>query len=155
MNLKKRSHLAALFLSLAAGCVLPVSRQAFVNYATGRHFSAVIFSGLNLTPVFGRAHNSRFLYRSRANRALALFSINMSHYSEKICWLLDYEEIPYQEIALTPALHTLPMWLKGRRAQTMVPLLQSGKICIQDSPRIINWLAEHHSLPDSIAPARQ
>ena len=90
-----------------------------------------------------------------ANRALTLFTINMSHYSEKIRWLLDYEEIPYQEIALTPALHTVPMWLKGRRAQTTVPLLQSGKTCIQDSPRIVSWLAEHCSPLDSISPAQQ
>lgn len=90
-----------------------------------------------------------------ANRALTLFTINMSHYSEKIRWLLDYEEIPYQEIALTPALHTLPMWLKGRRAQTTVPLLQSGKTCIQDSPRIVNWLAGHHSPLDSMPSEKQ
>ena len=90
-----------------------------------------------------------------ANRALTLFTINMSHYSEKIRWLLDYEEIPYQEIALTPALHTLPMWFKGRRAQTTVPLLQSGKTCIQDSPRIVNWLAGHHSPLDSMSSEKQ
>ena len=90
-----------------------------------------------------------------ANRALTLFTINMSHYSEKIRWLLDYEEIPYQEIALTPALHTVPMWLKGRRAQTTVPLLQSGKTCIQDSPRIVNWLAGHHSPLDSMPSEKQ
>ncbi|MCD8523274.1 MAG: glutathione S-transferase N-terminal domain-containing protein [Saccharospirillaceae bacterium] len=90
-----------------------------------------------------------------ASRALTLFTINMSHYSEKIRWLLDYEEIPYQEIALTPALHTVPMWFKGRRAQTTVPLLQSGKICIQDSPRIVDWLAVHCSPLDSMPSGKQ
>lgn len=90
-----------------------------------------------------------------ASRALRLFTINMSHYSEKIRWLLDYEEIPYQEIALTPALHTVPMWFKGRRAQTTVPLLQSGKTCIQDSPRIVDWLAVHCSPLDSMPSGKQ
>jgi glutathione S-transferase len=73
--------------------------------------------------------------------SLTLYTINMSHYSEKIRWLLDYENIPYQEEALTPAVHTLPMLLKGKRQQTTVPLVQRGSECVQDSPRIVNWLS--------------
>ena len=66
-----------------------------------------------------------------ANRALTLFTIDMSHFSEKIRWLLDYEEIPYQEIALTPALHTVPMWLKGRRA--LEPLLAYPTVSLRQN----------------------
>ena len=76
--------------------------------------------------------------------ALTLYTINMSHYSEKIRWLLDYEGIPYIEQALTPAIHTLPMLLKGGRGQTTVPLVQRGSIRVQDSPRIVDWLAQEY-----------
>lgn len=78
--------------------------------------------------------------------ALILFSINMSHYSEKVRWLLDASGLPYQEQPLTPALHTLPMLIKGGRWQTTVPLLQRGHECVQDSPRIVDWLAQHYDL---------
>ena len=72
---------------------------------------------------------------------LTLFTINMSHYSEKIRWLLDYEKIEYQEEALTPVVHALPMLLKGKRNQTTVPLIQQGSKHVQDSPRIVDWLS--------------
>ena len=71
---------------------------------------------------------------------LTLYTINMSHYSEKIRWLLDYEQIPYTEIPVTPALHTLPMLAKGGFKQTTVPVIQQGSECVQDSPRIVDWL---------------
>ncbi|WP_430462142.1 glutathione S-transferase family protein [Thalassolituus sp. LLYu03] len=77
---------------------------------------------------------------------LVLYTINMSHYSEKIRWLLDYEGIAYREAPLTPALHALPMLIKGRLWQTTVPLLQQGSVCVQDSPRIVNWLARRYAL---------
>ncbi|MDF1782326.1 MAG: glutathione S-transferase family protein [Alcanivoracaceae bacterium] len=76
--------------------------------------------------------------------ALTLYTINMSHYSEKIRWLLDYEGIPYVEKALTPAIHALPMLLKGGRGQTTVPLVQSGNVRVQNSPRIVDWLAREY-----------
>ncbi len=75
---------------------------------------------------------------------LTLFTINMSHYSEKIRWLLDYENIDYQEEALTPFIHALPMYMKGKRKRTTVPLVQQGDQNIQDSPRIVAWLAAEY-----------
>ena len=75
------------------------------------------------------------------DKGLILYTINMSHYSEQIRWMLDYEQLDYREDALTPAVHTLPMLLKGKRQQTTVPLIQRGDVCVQDSPRIVNWLA--------------
>jgi glutathione S-transferase len=75
-------------------------------------------------------------------KKLTLFTINMSHYSEKIRWLLDYEKIAYQEEALTPFIHALPMFMKGKRQRTTVPLIQLGGKCIQDSPRIVDWLSK-------------
>lgn len=64
----------------------------------------------------------------------------MSHYSEKIRWLLDYEKITYKEEALTPFVHAFPMLMKGKRKRTTVPLIQRGSTCVQDSPRIVTWL---------------
>lgn len=83
-----------------------------------------------------------------------LFTINMSHYSEKIRWLLDYEGFDYQEEALTPFVHALPMLLKGKRKRTTVPVIQQGSTCVQDSPRIVAWLLKEYgplkSIPEDL-----
>lgn len=72
---------------------------------------------------------------------LTLYTIAMSHYSEKIRWLLDVEGLTYREVALTPVFHIRPALIKGRKGQTTVPVLQAGTTSIQDSTRIIEWLA--------------
>ena len=87
---------------------------------------------------------------------LTLYTINMSHYSEKIRWLLDHEQINYRECPLTPAVHALPMLFKGKRGQTTVPLVErsggADNARVQDSPRIVAWLADEYgplnSLPE-------
>jgi glutathione S-transferase len=86
--------------------------------------------------------------------SFTLYTIAMSHYSEKIRWLLDAEGLPYQEEALTPVFHVPKALLKGMRAQTTVPVLQDGNRSIQDSTRIIDWLAAHHG-PLRTLPAAQ
>jgi len=78
------------------------------------------------------------------NHVLTLYTINMSHYSEKIRWLLDYEQINYVEQALTPAIHTLPMLIKGGRGKSTVPLVEQGGRRVQDSPRIVDWLQREY-----------
>ena len=72
---------------------------------------------------------------------LTLFTINMSHYSEKVRWLLDYEKIDYQEEALTPFIHALPMFIKGKRKQTTVVLLQHGSKHRQNSTSIVERIS--------------
>lgn len=74
-------------------------------------------------------------------QATTLYTIAMSHYSEKIRWLLDVEQIPYEEVALTPVFHVPTALFKGRRGRTTMPLLQAGRHGIQDSTRIVEWLA--------------
>lgn len=86
---------------------------------------------------------------------LTLFTINMSHFSEKIRWLLDAAGLVYREQPLTPALHVLPMLLKGGRGQTTVPLLQRGHDCVQDSPRIVNWLVQEYGLNRLLPPEQR
>jgi glutathione S-transferase len=86
--------------------------------------------------------------------ALTLYTIAMSHYSEKIRWLLDIEKQPYREVALTPVYHLRPALLLGLRGQTTVPVLQSEHKGIQDSTRIIEWLARERgplaTLPEAL-----
>jgi glutathione S-transferase len=86
--------------------------------------------------------------------ALTLYTIAMSHYSEKIRWLLDAEKLLYREVALTPVFHIRPMLVKGLRGQTTVPLLEAGSQRIQDSTRIIEWLAKARG-PLATLPAAQ
>lgn len=85
-----------------------------------------------------------------------LYTIAMSHYSEKIRWLLDAEQVDYREVALTPVFHMRPALLKGRRGRTTVPVLQIGDAAVQDSTRIIEWLdRDHGPLATLPAPLRQ
>ena len=87
--------------------------------------------------------------------AYTLYTFAMSHYSEKIRWLLDHEGIPYTEVCMTPVFHMAPALRKGGRGQTTLPVLETPSATIQDSPRIIDWLADHHqplrSLPQAQA----
>lgn len=71
-----------------------------------------------------------------------LYTIAMSHFSEKIRWLLDVEGFPYREVALTPVFHVRPALLMGRRGRTTVPVLREGRHAVQDSTRIIEWLSQ-------------
>ena len=77
--------------------------------------------------------------------ALTLYTIAMSHFSEKIRWLLDEEGMPYREVALTPMFHVMPALRMGGRGKTTVPVLRQGKQTVQDSTRIIEWLASQPS----------
>lgn len=79
-----------------------------------------------------------------------LYTIAMSHYSEKIRWLLDVEQARYREVALTPVFHVRPALIKGLRARTTVPVLQTGDHAVQDSTRIIEWLSRAYGPLDTL-----
>lgn len=76
-------------------------------------------------------------------QALTLYTFAMSHYSEKIRWLLDHARIPYREQCLTPVFHMLPALRMGKRGQTTLPVLRTPTEAVQDSPRIVTWLGQH------------
>lgn len=76
---------------------------------------------------------------------LTLYTFAMSHYSEKIRWVLDAEGLPYREVIMTPAFHMLPARRMGGRGQTTLPILQAGREHIQDSTRILEWLAANRA----------
>lgn len=79
-----------------------------------------------------------------------LYTIAMSHYSEKIRWLLDVEKAPYREVALTPVFHVRPALIKGMKARTTVPVLQTANQAVQDSTRIIEWLFQSYGPLDTL-----
>ena len=79
---------------------------------------------------------------SSGTEPITLYTIAMSHFSEKIRWLLDAEGLPYREVALTPVFHVLPALRMGGRGRTTVPVLRIGGRTKQDSTRIIEWLAD-------------
>lgn len=89
-----------------------------------------------------------------AVQGLVLYTFEMSHYSEKIRWVLDDARIAYREVAMTPAFHIVPALRMGRRGQTTLPILATPKGAIQDSPRILQWLAYQHA-PLPALPAEQ
>jgi len=89
---------------------------------------------------------------SPSTAPLTLYTFAMSHYSEKIRWTLDHCQLPYREVCLTPVFHIGPALRMGRRGQTTLPVLQTTDTAIQDSPRILNWLAQHHG-PLDVMPA--
>lgn len=69
-----------------------------------------------------------------------LYTINVSHFSEKIRWLMDAEGLPYTERPLTPAFHVRPMLAKGGRGKTTVPLLEIDGRAVQNSADIATHL---------------
>lgn len=83
---------------------------------------------------------------------LTLNTFAMSHYSEKIRWSLDACHLPFTERCLTPVFH-IPVALHlGKRGQTTLPILETSQGAIQDSPRIVEWLAKA-CVPCPVLPA--
>ncbi len=80
---------------------------------------------------------------------LTLFTFAMSHYSEKIRWVLQASRLPFREVMLTPAFHMLPALRMGGQGQTTLPVLREQRlngrqVHVQDSTRILLWLDERH-----------
>lgn len=70
---------------------------------------------------------------------LELFTFRISHYSEKIRWMLDAASVEYREVHWTPFFHVLPALRYGGRGTT-VPILRHGGGYVQDSTEILLWL---------------
>ncbi len=82
---------------------------------------------------------------------LKLHTFSLSHFSEKARWLLDAAGIAYVEEPWVPFLHIVKALRKGGRGATTVPVLDTGKGCVQDSTRILLWL-EQHRAPFALLP---
>lgn len=74
---------------------------------------------------------------------MRLYTFAMSHYSEKIRWVLDHSHLPYEEVCMTPVFHIRPALKMGGRGQTTLPILQAGDQYVQDSSRIVLWLEQN------------
>jgi len=71
---------------------------------------------------------------------LKLYTFNISHFSEKARWTLDYEGIAYEEKVLLPGPHQLVTRRIARR--THVPVLEHNGQYVQGSSAIIDYVAD-------------
>jgi len=71
---------------------------------------------------------------------LKLYTFNISHFSEKARWALDYEGIAYEEKVLLPGPHQLVTRRIARR--THVPVLEHDGQYVQGSGAIIDYIAD-------------
>lgn len=69
-----------------------------------------------------------------------LYTFNISHFSEKVRWVLDFEGIPYEERVLVPGPHG---FVTRRLApKSSVPLLVHGGAVVQESSAILDYITE-------------
>ena len=74
---------------------------------------------------------------------LELYQFELSHYSEKVRFVLDYKELPYRKIEVLPGLGQLDLYrISGQR---QVPVLKDGGTIIADSTAIIQHLEQEYS----------
>jgi glutathione S-transferase len=74
---------------------------------------------------------------------MRLYTFTLSHFSEKVRWMLAAADIEHVEVPWTPFFHALPAILSGGR--TTVPILEVAGKRVQDSTRILHWLAENRA----------
>jgi glutathione S-transferase len=72
---------------------------------------------------------------------LRLYTFNLSHFSEKARWALDYEGIAYEEKVLLPGPHQLTTRRVAKRSE--VPILQHDRRYVQGSSAILDYIADH------------
>ena len=69
---------------------------------------------------------------------LELYQFKLSQYSEKVRLILDYKELDYRKIEVTPGVGQLKLFkLSGQR---QVPVLKDGETIIIDSTEIAFYL---------------
>jgi glutathione S-transferase len=73
---------------------------------------------------------------------LELYQFELSHYCEKIRFILDYKGLPYRKIEVTPGIGQLDLFrLSGQR---QVPVLKDGAEVIADSTAIALYLDQKY-----------
>lgn len=69
---------------------------------------------------------------------LELYQFEASHYCEKVRLILDYKQLPYQKIEVTPGVGQIDLFrLSGQRK---VPVLKDGEVVVADSTAIARYL---------------
>lgn len=71
---------------------------------------------------------------------LRLYTFNLSHFSEKARWALDYEGVAFEEKVLLPGPHQLTTRRIAKR--TEVPILQHDAHYVQGSGAILDYIAD-------------
>ena len=74
---------------------------------------------------------------------IELYQFPLSHYCEKVRWVLDYKGLAYRCINLLPGLHLNKM--KKISGRTSVPVLVDGQTVVRDSHKIIDYLEQTYS----------
>ncbi|MEO1402566.1 MAG: glutathione S-transferase family protein [Cyanobacteria bacterium J06635_1] len=69
---------------------------------------------------------------------LELYTFEASHYSEKIRLVLDYKQLPYKTIEVTPGVGQVDLY--QRSGQRQVPVLKDGSTVVPDSTAIAKYL---------------
>jgi glutathione S-transferase len=72
---------------------------------------------------------------------LRLYTFNLSHFSEKARWALDFEGLSYEEKVLLPGPHQLTT--RRIASRTEVPILQHDDRYVQGSSAIIDYIGDH------------
>lgn len=69
---------------------------------------------------------------------IELYQFELSHYCEKVRFILDYKGLPYKKIEVTPGIGQLEVYrLSGQR---QVPMIKDGSEVIADSTAIAEYL---------------
>jgi len=76
---------------------------------------------------------------------LTLYQFPISHYCEKVRWVLEYKNLAYKKVNLLPGLHTRKS--KKLASTYTLPILVDGKKIIHESSEIITYLDK--SYPDN------
>ncbi len=73
---------------------------------------------------------------------LELHQFEASHYSEKVRLVLDYKQLPYKTIEVTPGIGQIDLYrLSGQR---QVPVLKDGDEVVSDSTAIARYLDQKY-----------
>ncbi|WP_370292915.1 glutathione S-transferase family protein [Thalassolituus sp.] len=71
-----------------------------------------------------------------------LYQFPVSHYCEKVRWVLDYKKIEYKKINLVPGPHISRV--RKIAANSFVPVLEHHGDIVQGSSQILDYLEEHY-----------
>lgn len=73
---------------------------------------------------------------------LELYQFELSHYCEKVRFILDYKGLPYRKVEVTPGIGQLDVFrMSGQR---QLPVLKDGSEVIADSTAIADYLERQY-----------
>lgn len=73
---------------------------------------------------------------------IELYQFELSQYSEKVRLILDYKELNYRKIEVTPGIGQVELFQMS--GQTKVPVIKDGNQVVADSTEIAKYLDRHY-----------